>query len=238
MRIGAVGDIHGDSNLSAVVDSLERAGPLDLLLLAGDTTDRNDLDAFGRVLRGLRSRSTAPIWAVFGNNEYADSHPAYVDRFATAEGVRFLADEADSFESGGERIRIVGSTGSLDRPTWWQRKNLPQAEPEYRRRIDLLDRLLAGGDTRILLTHYPPTYATMGDEKEAWRPELGCKALEPVLLRRRPKLVIHGHIHKGIPFADLRLAPTNLDAFADDASPVPIHNVAFPVTKNVSRFEL
>jgi Icc-related predicted phosphoesterase len=238
MRIAAVGDIHGDESLPGVMASLERQGPLDLLLLAGDTTDRNDLDAFGRVLRGLRSRCDAPIWAVFGNNEYADSHPAYVERFGTRDGVRFLSDDADTFESNGTRVRIIGSTGSLDRPTWWQRKNLPQVDAEYRRRIETLDRLLAGSDTRILLTHYPPTYATMGEEKEAWRPELGCKALEPILLRQRPKLVIHGHIHKGIPFAELRLPRTSLEAFADDVGPVPIHNVAFPVRRDVARFDL
>ncbi len=238
MRIGAVGDIHGDENLAGVMGALERTGPLDLLLLAGDTTDRNDLDAFGRVLAGLRARCDTPIWAVFGNNEYADSHPAYIERFGTPDGVRFLSDEAGTFESGGLRVRIVGSTGSLDRPTWWQRKNVPQVEAEYRRRVETLDRLLAGSDARILFTHYPPTYATMGDEKEAWRPELGCKALEPVLLRRRPQLVIHGHIHKGIPFAELRLPRTSLEAFADEASPVPIHNVAFPVRREVARFEL
>jgi calcineurin-like phosphoesterase family protein len=133
---------------------------------------------------------------------------------------------------------VIGSLGALDRPTWWQRKNLPHLAEEYRRRIGVLDDLLAGDGRRILLTHYPPTYATMGAEKEEWRPELGCKALEPVLLRRRPDLVIHGHIHKGIAQADLRPSMSRIDDFSGPPVSVPIHNVAYPVRRTVSIFDL
>ena len=237
MQIAAVGDIHGDEHLDAFAQSLRGTPDVDLFLLAGDTTDRNDLDAFDRVLGTLRDAVSAPIWGVFGNNEYEESQPSY-RRIARGHRVRFLQDEAALFQAAGGQARIVGSTGSLDRPTWWQRRNLPHLESLYRRRIEILDGLLADGEPRILLTHYPPTYATMGGEKEAWRPELGCRALEPVLLRRRPDLVVHGHIHKGIPFAELRAPRTTLDAFADGARPVPVHNVAFPVRGHVMTFEL
>ena len=115
---------------------------------------------------------------------------------------------------------------------------MPHLAEEYRRRIGTLDDLLAGDDRRILLTHYPPTYVTMGGEKEEWRPELGCKALEPVLLRRRPRLVIHGHIHKGIAAAELRPTRNRLDDFADAAEPVPVHNVAYPVRRTISTFDV
>src|SRR5205823_5339035 len=84
MRLAAVGDIHGHENLAAVAADLDRLGPVDLVLLAGDTTDRNDLEAYGAVLQTVRSRISAPIAAVFGNNEYANDHPAYVARFGAA----------------------------------------------------------------------------------------------------------------------------------------------------------
>jgi len=238
MRIAAVGDVHGHEHLPAVAADLDRLGPVDLFLLAGDTTDRNDIEAFGTVVRTIRARVSAPVWAVFGNNEYAGDHPAYVARFADAFGVRFLQDEAAVFESPSGAVRIIGSVGSLDRPTWWQRKNLPRAAEEYERRIKVLDGLLAGNGTQILLTHYPPTYVTMGGEKEEWRPELGSKALESVLLRRRPSLVIHGHIHKGIPAGELRPRFDRLDDFQGDAAPIPVHNVAYPVRHAVSTFDL
>ncbi len=238
MRIAAVGDVHGDRGLETFRSDLERLGPTDLFLLAGDTTDRNDLDAFEAVLRTIRERVRAPLAAVFGNNEYEPDHPTYVARFADRYDVRFLRDEPAVFESDGERVRIVGSTGSLDRPTWWQRRNLPHLADVYRRRIEVLDGLLAGDEARVLLTHYPPTYATMGGEKEEWRPELGCKALEAILLRRRPMLVIHGHIHKGIPFAELRASSVRLEDFEGPSASVPIHNVAYPVRRAVSTFDV
>ena len=237
MRVAAVGDIHGHQHLDAFRGDLDRLGNIDLFLLAGDTTDRNDLDAFGEVLGTLRRRVDAPVWAVFGNNEYEHDRPAYASRYGARYGVRFLQDESAVFESRGKQIRIIGSLGSLDRPTYWQRQNLPYLDAEYRQRIGTLDRLAAGDDARILLTHYPPTYATMGGEKEAWRPELGCRAMEPVLLRRRPTLVIHGHIHKGIPFAELRAPRQTLDAFTEPTAAVPVHNVAYPVRRAISVFE-
>ncbi len=238
MRIAAVGDIHGHENLDPFRGDVDRLGPVDLFLLAGDTTERNDVEAFGEALEAIRAHVTAPIWAVFGNNEYDHDRPTYVARYGERYGVRFLRDEAATFESGGRAIRIVGSLGSLDRPTYWQRKNLPHLELEYRTRIQTLDRLLASPGAQILLTHYPPTYATMGGEKEAWRPELGCRALEPVVRRRRPGLVIHGHIHRGIPFAELQPPRTTLDAFAQEAGAIPVHNVAYPVRKAISLFDL
>ncbi len=238
MRIAAVGDVHGRESLPSLRADLSGLGPADLFLLAGDITDHSDLDGYEAVLRTVRESVRAPIWAVFGNNEYEPDHPKYVARFSEAYGVRFLEDEVAAYESGGRTVRIIGSTGCLDRPTWWQRKNLPHMADVYRRRIDVLDGLLAGDDVRVLLTHYPPTYLTMGGEKDEWRPELGCKALEPVLLRRRPALIVHGHVHKGIPFAELRPSFGRLEDFAAPSPPLPVHNVAYPVRHAVSTFDL
>src|SRR5437867_5467668 len=123
MRIGAVADVHGDEHREALEPDLARLGPVDLFLLAGDLTDRNDREAYGRVLETIRSHVDAPMYAVFGNNEYEDSHPEYIERFSRRYGVRFLRDEVVTFGTQGASGRIVGSTGSLDRPTWWQRKN-------------------------------------------------------------------------------------------------------------------
>src|SRR6266571_8889571 len=143
MRIAAVADVHGDEHREALESDLARLGPVDLFLLAGDLTDRNDREAYGRVLETIRSRVDAPMDAVFGNNEYEESHPEYVERFSNRYRVRFLRDEAVMFGTPGTSGRIVGSTGALDRPTWWQRKNLPNMADTYRRRIVLLDTLLA-----------------------------------------------------------------------------------------------
>src|SRR2546427_8942156 len=165
MRIAAVGDVYGDERRELFASDLDRLGPVDLFLLAGDLTDRNDREAYGRVLETVRSRTGAPMYAVFGNNEYEDSVPEYVERFSDRYGVRFLRDEAVTFDTQRASGRIVGSTGSLDRPTWWQRKNLPHMADTYRRRIGLLCTLLAGNGLRILLTPDPPTHVPQGHDK-------------------------------------------------------------------------
>src|SRR5256885_12564949 len=105
MRIAAVGDVHGDEHREMLASDLDRLGPVDLFLLAGDLTDRNDREAYGRVLETVRSRTGAPMYGVFGNNEYEASAPENVQRFSDRYGVRFRRDEALAFQpqvrSGG-----------------------------------------------------------------------------------------------------------------------------------------
>ncbi len=161
--------------------------------------------------------------------DHNNDHATYRQKFDLV----FLDDEDRTFEIGGETIRVIGSTGVLDEPTWWQRNNLPGIEREYEVRVRKLDQLLAGEDRRLLLTHYPPTHATMGGEKEAWRTQLGSLRLEKVVLRRQPDLVVHGHVHKGIPFAELQGGQSTLESFGESRRRIPVYDVAFPVTRKV-----
>jgi Icc-related predicted phosphoesterase len=234
VKLAAVGDVHGREFLESFRDAMATLREPDLFLLAGDTTDHNRMEEFGEVVAAVRTHVSCPIVCVFGNNEYAPDRGNYRQKF----DLIFLDDEARTFEVGGRSVRIIGSTGSLDEPTWWQRNNLPGIAQEYEQRVRRLDQLLTGDDLRVLLTHYPPTFATMGGEKEEWRPQLGSGRLEKVVLRRQPDLVVHGHVHKGIPFAELREAQATLEAFGGDRRPIPVHNVAFPVTKRVTILNL
>lgn len=232
MRVAAVGDVHGREHLPALRRDLEELAPPDLFLLAGDFTDHNNIDDFVEVVDAVRDRISCPVYGVFGNNEYAESHGEYRKR----SRVPLLDDEAATVRVAGREITVVGSTGSLDRPTWWQRTNLPGIARVYDERVAKIDKLLEGGGYRILLTHYPPTHATMGGEKEEWRPELGSKKLEAVILRRRPELVVHGHIHKGIPFATLATGQRTIENF-DPRGAIPVYNVAYPVTQKITTMD-
>src|SRR3990172_7232822 len=234
VRVAAVGDIHGREFFVAFRGALAAVEDPDLFLLAGDVTDHNRREEVGEVVAAGKDRGSCPIVCVFGNNEYTADHGEY----RQAYDLIYLVDESHSFVVGGKSVRIIGSTGSLDEPTWWQRNNLPGIAQEYEQRVRRLDQLLAGDDVRLLLTHYPPTFATMGGEKEEWRPQLGSRRLEKVVLGRRPDLVVHGHVHKGIPFAEIRERQATLEAFGGDRRPVPVHNVAFPVTKAVTILNL
>ncbi len=229
MRIVAVGDIHGEEHLASARASLAEVPGADLTLLAGDITHRNDIDLYGRVLEAFEEASDAPIIAVFGNHEWSDSHAEYRMSYP----ITFLEEEAKEVHLAGQTIRVVGSTGVLDRPTWWQRTNLPQIASEYTRRLQALDGLLEEEGFRVLLTHYAPTYRTLVGEGESYWDQLGSKRMEGVLLRHRPELVIHGHAHLGIPFAKLQTGQTTLQNF-DRGRAIPIHNLAFPVRKDVT----
>ena len=230
MKLAAVGDIHGREFLESFGDAMATLPEPDLFLLAGDVTDHNRMEEFGEVVAAVKARVSCPIVFVFGNNEYAADHGKY----RQSHDMIYLDDESRTFEVGGTSVRIIGSTGSLDEPTWWQRNNLPGIARDYESRVRKIDQLLAGDDLRILLTHYPPTYATMGGEKEEWRPQLGSRRLERVVLRRQPDLVVHGHVHKGIPFAEIREGQATLDTFSGEVRPIPVYNVAFPVTRAVT----
>lgn len=229
----AVGDIHGDEYLEAFRARMEACPTVDLVLLAGDITERNDLEAFGRVLDVVLGAIEAPVISVFGNEEWSESHDEYRRSFP----ITFLHDEAIFMEVGGLRVKVVGSTGSLDTPTWWQRTHLPNIYKEYARRVQVLDGLLASDDFRILLTHYAPTYRTLVGEGESYWDQLGSKRMEEVLLGRRPDLVIHGHAHKGTSFCELRTEQTTLLDFSR-ARVIPVHNVAFPIRQDITLLEL
>lgn len=233
MRIAAVADIHGREYLAAFASDLERLEPPDLFLVAGDLTDRNDAKAFGDVAEAIERRVSCPTFGVFGNNEYAESQEAY----RSSCKITFLDDEAVTVRAAGREVRLIGSIGSLDRPTWWQRTNLPGIAGVYEERVAAIDRLLEGGGFRVLMTHYPPTYATMGGEKEEWRPELGSRKLEAVVLRRRPDIVVHGHAHRGIPRATLTAGEQTIEDFGARTS-IPVYNVSYFVTHGITVLEL
>jgi len=233
MRIAAASDIHGPEFFEPFERGLRDLPEVDLFLLPGDLTDHDKPEDFDRVLEIVISRFSGPVVGVFGNNEYPESHEAYRGKHRA----KFLESEAHVIESGGERLRFVGTLGSLDEPTWWQRNNLPNIWREYAQRVDAVDRLLQSAEPTVLLTHYPPTHVTMGGEKPEWRSQLGSLRMETVVKRRRPVAVIHGHVHKGIPYGEIGGGQSTLEDFTAARGPIPVYNVAVPVTKGITLLE-
>lgn len=231
MIIGAMGDAHGGKYFNAgMADRLEG---VDLLLLAGDIAEGNDIESFALVWKDIRSKYHGKVVAVFGNDEYEQDRPAYRERFDAT----FLDDEAVDLQVNGRRVRVVGTSGSLDRPTWWQRTNLPDIWARYKQRVDKVSGLLKEGnhDLLILLSHYAPTYITLEGERPKAFPEMGSKAMEKVILERAPDLVIHAHAHSGTKHAILREAQWRLDR---PVVSVPIWNVSLPLNREIVRLEL
>ncbi|MDD1770571.1 MAG: metallophosphoesterase [Methanomassiliicoccales archaeon] len=228
--------MHGKENLPLVEKDTERLRSCDLLLLAGDVTDKNDIESYGLVVSKLRELSDAELVAVFGNEEYDELHDEYRKRFP----ITFLEEEKKDLEVDDVKVRVVGSTGSLDRPTWWQRTHLPGAWERYRERIGEISGLLVKDDADVLalLTHYAPTYATLVGEREGAYQEMGSLALEKVIIEKRPDLVLHAHAHRGRTSAKLTRRQRSLEDYSATSSEVTVSNVSLPARGGVTFFEV
>jgi Icc-related predicted phosphoesterase len=190
--IAVTSDVHSPKYLDLFKSALLEIGKPDLFLIVGDLVLKNDFTQLPRVLSAIRDVYDGPIIACFGNEEYEESYGEY-EKFTD---VIWLKDERREFNVKGKTVAIVGSKGSLDRPTYWQWKHIRGIQHVYRERINIIDKLLEGGaSTKIVITHYAPTYKTLvGERRRIW-PEMACEKLEKVILRRGPDLWFHGHAH-------------------------------------------
>jgi Icc-related predicted phosphoesterase len=195
MRIGVTADIHSPKYLDLFKEAIAKLGECDLLLLAGDVVLKNDHSQIPAVLDTIRKVYDGRVIACFGNEEYEQDQKEY-ERF---ENLSWIDDGSMVLEIHELKVGIVGSRGSLDRPTFWQRTHIKGIRGTYRQRVEKIDGILAGlrSDVKIVLTHYAPTYETLGGEREMVWPEMACKRFEEVIRRRQPDVWFHGHAHRG-----------------------------------------
>ena len=220
MIIAATGDIHSPRYFELFVKSIEdlHVNP-DLFLLAGDVINRGKVDEYQKVSNVFFGKINCPIVACFGNSEFGPETRVLIENQIT--DIKFVNDESLVLEIQGKSVGIVGSLGSLDRPTIWQKNNKPGIMEEYKNRIGLIDNLLAElkADFKILLIHYTPTYRILEGENPRIFPELGSNDYEKILAERKPNLVITAHSHRG-----------SKEAWIDT---IPIFNVSLPVNNEI-----
>lgn len=197
MRVAAVADIHSPKYLDIFKDALARLSEIDLFLIVGDLVLKNSLSQLPAVVNAIREVYDGEILACFGNEEYEQDEDKYRE-FGELEWV----EGATTTKFRGLKVGVIGSRGSLDRPTFWQRTHVEGIGQIYRRRVGAVDRALAElrADVKIVMTHYAPTYATLKGERESAWPELACKRFENVIKRRQPDVWFHGHVHRGTEF--------------------------------------
>lgn len=207
MKLIALTDTHlvGDRSRLWGLDPVERLrsvvaeiarwhGDAALALLLGDVADAGEPEAYALAAEAL-SGLAIPHWALIGNHD---------DR-ATLLASALDAPEADGFVQGARDVegwRLI----ALDS----QRAGETVGEL-CDRRLDWLDRQLAGCARALLFMHHPP--APIG---HAGMDALGLAEPERLAdaLARRPGVVRHvfcGHVHRpvrgvwrGVPFACLR----------------------------------
>lgn len=217
--IAATSDVHSPRLYEEFVKAVERMRiKPDLFLLAGDMIDRGEINEYEKIYNVLFGKIRCPIIACFGNNEFQPLRDDVKKKF---NEIKFLDDEATIVQVGSTMIGIVGTTGSLDTPTPWQRKNVPNIDKIYLERVALVDRLLQRmrTDFKIVLMHYSPTYKNLEGENPQFYGGMGSRMYETVLWDRKPNLVIHGHSHRGLK-----------KVWVDT---VPVFNVVFSLNKEI-----
>lgn len=198
MRVLGISDVHSPLWLKDLEEAVQRAGEkADLLLIAGDMVDRGNAKYYKKVI-DILAKLDAKMVAVFGNDEYDNVKD--IIREENPE-VTFLEDESTVMEINGRRIGIVGSRGSLEMPTTWQKRNIPGIEKLYSERVRLIGELLMKlrekVDVTVLLTHYATTTQTMrGENPRAWR-YLGHRGFEKYMREGLVDVAVHGHVHNG-----------------------------------------
>lgn len=220
MLIAAVSDVHSPVYFEEFVKSLESLTvEPDLFLLAGDMIHAGEINEYEKISNAFFGKIKCPIIACFGNTEFQQLRDKIKERY---KNIRFLDDEIWVLEIKKQGVGIIGTTGSLDEPTSWQKRNIPNISKIYMQRVELVDRFLGrmiNLPIRILLMHYSPTFKTLEGENPMFYESLGSIKYENVLIKRKPTLVIHGHSHKG-----------TKKAWVDT---VPIFNVAFPLNREI-----
>jgi Icc-related predicted phosphoesterase len=218
--IAAVSDVHSPRWYQEFVHALDRLRVKpDIFVIAGDMIERGAVGEYERVYNALFGKINCHIVACFGNNEFDNLRQQLKAKFPD---IKFLDDEGTILRLGNITVGVVGTTGSLDNPTPWQKENVPGIEKTFQERVNLVERMMkrmGGVDFRILVSHYAPTYKTLEGENPRFYGSMGSKMYEGVIQTLRPTVVFHGHSVRGKKM--------------DWVDTVPVYNVAFAVNREI-----
>ena len=229
VKIQAVADVHSPRFLSEFKQSLSTLQPPDLFLFAGDMVSRGKSDEYNTILDAIEQHMGTgfPVVGCFGNEEYSEVRKEIIS--VTGDRLLFLDEKSTIIESNGLRIGIVGTQGSLDKATRWQKRNIPSIKGVFERRAkraaSLLKKLDSMTDRRILLMHYSPCLETCEGEDLRAFSWLGSRKFYKVISRQCPDLVIHGHVHTSTKHK--AMIGTTL-----------VHNVALPAVHGITELNL
>jgi Icc-related predicted phosphoesterase len=229
MRILAVADVHSPRFLDEFIASLEEQSAPDLFLMAGDMINRGAAKEFPRILDVIKDKLGCgfPIISCFGNEEYSEIRSDLISRLR--DRITFLDEKLMTLEIDGINVGIVGTQGSLDKPTDWQRRNIPNVKRVFERRAEraeaLLRKTLPRVDHTILLMHYSPCMETCVGEDDRSFAWLGSRKFYTLISDLQPDLVIHGHVH-------------NSTAHKASIGTTVVRNVAFPAVGSITQLQL
>jgi Icc-related predicted phosphoesterase len=229
MKIQAVADVHSPRFLSEFKQSLEALQPPNLFLFAGDMVSRGKVDEYVTILDNIEHQlgNEFPIIGCFGNEEYNEVRKEILS--LVGDRMLFLDEKSTIVDIGNLQVGIVGTQGSLDKATNWQRRNIPSIKGVFERRAkraaSLLKKLENKADRCVLLMHYSPCLETCAGEDMRAFSWLGSRKFYQVILDHGPDLVIHGHVHNSTTHRAMIGATL-------------VHNVALPAVGKITELEL
>ncbi|MFQ5833256.1 MAG: metallophosphoesterase [Candidatus Thorarchaeota archaeon] len=229
MKILAVADVHSPRFLEEFIEGLSKSSDPDLFLMAGDMIDRGKVDEILGVLDVIEAKlgTDFPIVSCFGNEEYSEIRKELVA--IAGDRIEFLDEKSSTIDADGVKVGVVGTQGSLDKATNWQRRHIPSIKRIFQRRAarasSLLKKLRKKVDRTILLMHYSPCLETcIGEDNKAFA-WLGSRKFYKVVQKQQPDLVIHGHVHN---------SSTHKAVIGQSV----IRNVAFPAVGGITELDL
>ncbi|MHA2223218.1 MAG: metallophosphoesterase family protein [Candidatus Thorarchaeota archaeon] len=202
MRILATADVHTPRFLNEFKGNLSAHEPPDMFLFAGDMINRGSAEEYGTVLDAIEETlgDSFPIIGCFGNEEYSEVRKEILS--IVGNRMLFLDEKSTIVELRGVKIGIVGTQGSLDKATSWQRRNIPSVKGVFERRAkraeSLLKKIDKKVDHRILLMHYSPCLETCEGEEDKAFSWLGSRKFYKIVVKQQPDLVVHGHVHNSV----------------------------------------
>jgi hypothetical protein len=179
MRIAYLVDLHG--HFDAVPAAVERAGPVDVLVLGGDLTNAGTADEVERAVESWRPLAPT-LLAVAGNMDSAAIDERLVELGVSLDGRGVVL----AGDVGLHGVSACGPT-PLDTPH-------ELTDDELGRQAQAGHAQVAGCRVRIFCPHSPP-YATACDRLRSGKP-VGSAALRDFVEREQPDLVLCGHIHE------------------------------------------
>ena len=226
VRLAAVGDLHYGrltaNSVAGMFAGIERVA--DVLLLAGDLTDRGLPDEARGLAKELAQTVKLPVVAVLGNHDYEAGKVEEVSALLHEGHVHLLdGDVIELLDVGFAGAKgFCGGFGAHALGAWGE----PAIKAFVREAVDETMKLEAAlarfrMPRRVALLHYAPIQATVEGEPPAIFPYLGSSRLEEPLSRFPVSLVIHGHAHNGQPEGVT-------------STGTPVHNVALPLMRRIS----
>ncbi|TFG97591.1 hypothetical protein E4H12_08220 [Candidatus Thorarchaeota archaeon] len=229
VKILAVADVHCPKFLPEFKKSLAQLSAPDVFFFAGDMINRGNASEYRTVLDTIEDTigSEFPIIACFGNEEYSEVRKEILS--IVGDRVVFLDEKSTIINNGLLEIGIIGTQGSLDKATSWQRSNIPSIKGVFERRAkraaSLLKKMEAKVDKNILLMHYSPCLETCEGEDERAFSWLGSRKFYRVIKEHTPDLVIHGHVH-------------NSTTHKAVIGSTLVHNVSLPAVGTITELDL